>query len=62
MAKVGAVGYKIFFGETIGNLPFPDDGVCTDAFRNITESKLPLCIHAENRQIMYHHLNKLKAE
>ncbi|MFQ5684655.1 MAG: amidohydrolase family protein, partial [Candidatus Binatia bacterium] len=24
MAEVGAVGYKIFFGETIGNLPFPD--------------------------------------
>ncbi|MDP6560028.1 MAG: allantoinase AllB [Candidatus Binatia bacterium] len=62
MAKVGAVGYKIFFGETIGNLPFPDDGQCTEAFKNIAESKLPLCIHAENRQIMYHNLNKLKAE
>lgn len=62
MAKAGAVGYKIFFGETIGNLPFPDDGVCMDVFRNITESKLPLCIHAENRQIMYYHLNKVKQE
>ena len=28
MAKAGAIGYKIFFGETIGNLPFPDDGMC----------------------------------
>ena len=62
MARVGAVGYKIFFGETIGNLPFPDDGVCQDVFRNITESRLPLCIHAENRQIMYHHLNRIKEE
>ncbi len=62
MAKVGALGYKIFFGETIGNLPFPDDGVCTEVFQRITETKLPLCIHAENRQIMYYNLNKLKAE
>lgn len=62
MARAGAVGYKIFFGETIGNLPFPDDGVCQDVFRNITESRLPLCIHAENRQIMYHHLNRIKEE
>ncbi|MDE0213768.1 MAG: dihydroorotase family protein, partial [Deltaproteobacteria bacterium] len=62
MARAGAVGYKIFFGETIGNLPFPDDGVCQDVFQNITESRLPLCIHAENRQIMYHHLNRIKEE
>ncbi len=62
MARVGAVGFKIFFGETIGNLPFPDDGVCQDVFQNITESRLPLCIHAENRQIMYHHLNRIKEE
>jgi len=62
MAKAGAVGYKIFFGETIGNLPFPDDGVCTDVFQNITDSELVLCIHAENRQIMYHNLNRIKEE
>ncbi len=62
MAKVGALGYKIFFGETIGNLPFPDDGVCTEVFQTITKTKLPLGIHAENREIMYHNLNKLKAE
>ncbi len=62
MSKVGALGYKIFFGETIGNLPFPDDGVCTEVFQTITKTKLPLGIHAENRQIMYHNLNKLKAE
>lgn len=62
MAEAGAIGYKIFFGETIGNLPSPDDGVCMEAFRLITESKLPLGIHAENRQIMSYCTNKLKAE
>lgn len=62
MAQAGVIGYKIFFGETIGNLPFPDDGACLDAFRLIAESKLPLGIHAENRQIMAYYTNKLKAE
>jgi len=62
MAAAGVIGYKIFFGETIGNLPFPDDGMCIEAFSNITKSKLPLGIHAENRQIQHYWTNKLKAE
>jgi dihydroorotase len=62
MAKRGAIGYKIFFGETIGNLPFPDDGMCQIVFPNITKSGVPLCIHAENRQIQHFWTNKLKAE
>jgi dihydroorotase len=62
MAGAGAIGYKIFFGETIGNLPFPDDGMCLEAFARIAESRLPLGIHAENRQIMNYYTSKLKAE
>ena len=62
MAKAGAIGYKIFFGETIGNLPFPDDGMCIEVFSNITESNVPLCVHAESRQIQHYWTNKLKAE
>jgi dihydroorotase len=62
MAKAGAIGFKIFFGETVGNLPFPDDGMCIEVFSNITQSQLPLCVHAENRQIQHYWTNKLKAE
>lgn len=62
MAKSGAIGYKIFFGETIGNLPFPDDGMCIEVFSNITKSQVPLCVHAENRQIQHYWTNKLKSE
>jgi dihydroorotase len=62
MADAGAIGFKIFFGETIGNLPFPDDGMCMEAFDYIAQSKLPLGIHAENRQIMAYCTNKLKSE
>jgi dihydroorotase len=62
MKEAGVIGYKIFFGETIGNLPFPDDGMCLEAFSNISKSQLPLGIHAENRQIMAYYTNKLKSE
>ena len=62
MAKAGAIGYKIFFGETIGNLPFPDDGMCQEVFPNITKSGVPVCVHAENRQIQHYWTNKLKAD
>jgi allantoinase len=62
MAEAGAIGFKIFFGETIGNLPFPDDGMCLEAFANITKTQLPLGVHAENRQIMHYWTNKLKSE
>ena len=43
MAKAGAIGYKIFFGETIGNLPFPDDGMCQMCSPNITKSGRAAC-------------------
>jgi allantoinase len=62
MAEAGVIGYKIFFGETIGNLPFPDDGMCLEVFDLIAKSKLPVGIHAENRQIMAYYTNKLKSE
>ena len=31
-------------------------------FSNITKSGVPLCVHAENRQIQHYWTNKLKAE
>lgn len=62
MAEAGAIGYKIFFGETVGNLPFPDDGMCQEVFANITKAGVPVCVHAENRQIQHYWTNKLKAE
>jgi allantoinase len=62
MKEAGVIGYKIFFGETIGNLPFPDDGMCLEVFDYIAKSKLPVGIHAENRQIMAYYTNKLKSE
>ena len=62
MAEAGVIGFKIFFGDTVGSLPCPDDGMCLEAFSHIAQSKLPVGVHAENRQIMTYWTDKLKAE
>lgn len=62
MAEAGAIGYKIFFGETVGNLTYPDDGMCIEAFSNITASGLRLAAHAENRAIQSYWTQRIKAE
>lgn len=62
LAKSGIVGYKCFLGETVGNLPSPDDGQFVEALKQIAETGLRLGVHAENRQITAHLVNKLKAQ
>src|ERR1700738_83562 len=62
MARAGVVGYKCFLGETIGNIPAPDDGMLLEAFKQVKEAGLRIGFHAENNQIMQHLIRKLKAE
>ena len=62
MAEAGVIGYKIFFGDTVGSLPCPDDGMCIEAFSYIAQSGLPAGVHAESRAIMNYYTNRLKAE
>jgi dihydroorotase len=40
MAEAGVVGYKCFLGETIGNIPAPDDGMMLDGLREIAATGL----------------------
>ena len=61
MAHAGVVGYKCFLGETIGNIPAPDDGMLLEAFGEIKAAGLRIGFHAENNQIMQHLIRKLKA-
>lgn len=62
MAEAGVVGFKCFLGETIGNIPAPDDGMMLDGLREIAETGLRIGFHAENNEIMQHLIRKLKAE
>src|SRR5918992_3437599 len=62
MAEAGVVGYKCFLGETIGNIPAPDDGMMLDGLREISATGLRIGFHAENNEIMQHLIRKFKAE
>lgn len=61
MAHAGVVGYKCFLGETIGNIPAPDDGMLLESFREIASVGLRVGFHAENNEIMQHLIRKIKA-
>jgi allantoinase len=61
MDEAGVCGYKIFLGETIGNIPAPDDGALLDALRLITKTGKRIGFHAENDQIMQHLIREAKA-
>ncbi|HZU06965.1 MAG TPA: dihydroorotase family protein [Chloroflexota bacterium] len=62
MAEAGVVGYKVFMGETIGNIPAPDDGQLFDSLALVAErTGLRTGFHAENDQILQHNIRKLKA-
>jgi dihydroorotase len=54
------VGYKVFLGLTIGNLPRPDDGMLIDALREATKVGLRVGFHAENNEIMQHRIRLLQ--
>lgn len=61
MAHAGVVGYKCFLGESIGNIPAPDDGMLLDAFAEIARTGLRIGFHAENNAILQHRIRQLKA-
>ena len=58
LAEAGAMGYKLYLGETTGNNPTPDDGTIYAAFRRIARLGLVVGVHAENNPI----LQRLKRE
>jgi dihydroorotase len=62
LAEAGVVGYKCFLGETIGNIPAPDDGMMLDGLREIAATGLRIGFHAENNEIMQHLIRKFKEE
>lgn len=61
MAETGAIGYKLFMGETTGNNPCPDDGAIFGAFREAARLDLPVAVHAENNPILQRLKRELKA-
>ena len=62
MAEAGVCGYKIFLGETIGNIPAPSDGEIIEQWRQMAETGLRCGVHAEDNSILFYLRDKLQAE
>lgn len=60
LSEAGIVGYKIFLGATIGNIPAPDDGMMYEEFQVVAKTGLRTGFHAENNEMINHETKKLK--
>jgi dihydroorotase len=61
LAEAGAIGFKLFLGNTTGDLPCPSDGAVLEGFEILAELGLRCSIHAENSPILFWRQNKMKA-
>ncbi len=62
LAEAGVVGYKVFMGETVGNIPSPSDGEILEAWKIMRETGLRSTVHAEDSGIIHYLRNKLQRE
>jgi dihydroorotase len=53
LTKAGVIGFKLFLGNTTGNLPAPNDGAVLEGFEIIASLGLRCAIHAENSPILF---------
>jgi len=53
IAAAGAIGFKLFIGNTTGNLPCPDDGAILEGFEILARLGLRCTVHAENSPILF---------
>ncbi len=60
LAEAGVIGYKLFLGNTTGNLPCPSDGAILEAFEILSRLGKRCSIHAENSPILFWREDRLK--
>ncbi len=60
--EAGALGYKIFLGSTVGDVPPPNDGEILEAMERIGETGKRLGFHEENGEIIDHYTEQFQAE
>ena len=61
LADAGVIGFKLFMGNTTGNLPSPPDGAILEGFEIIAGLGKRCTVHAENAPIMEWRERKLRA-
>ena len=58
----GALGFKVFLGSTVGDVPPPNDGEILEAMERIGETGKRLGFHEENGEIIDHYTERFQAE
>jgi dihydroorotase len=61
IAAAGAIGFKLFMGETTGNNPCPDDPAIFAHFRRIAKLGSLAAVHAENNAMLQTLKTELRA-
>ncbi|EJZ08988.1 allantoinase AllB [Mycolicibacterium vaccae] len=62
LAGAGAIGLKLFMGQTTGDNPCPDDGAIYRGLRAAEESGLVVGVHAENNPLLQQLAKELRAQ
>jgi len=60
LAEAGVIGFKLFLGNTTGNLPCPSDGAILEGFEILARIGKRCSIHAENSPILFWREDRLK--
>lgn len=60
--EAGVLGYKIFLGSTVGDVPPPSDGEVVEAMKRIAETGKRLGFHEENDEIIDYYERQFKAD
>ncbi len=60
--EAGALGFKIFLGSTVGDVPAPTDGEILEAMAAVRETGKRLGFHEENGEIIDYYTEKFKRE
>ncbi|MBE9604809.1 dihydroorotase family protein [Acetobacteraceae bacterium H6797] len=53
LTKAGVIGFKLFLGNTTGNLPAPNDGAVLEGFEILAGLGMRCSIHAENSPMLF---------
>jgi len=62
MAAAGAIGFKLFLGPTTGDIRAPGWGRLMEAFDVVAGTRLPLVVHAEDRDVIEYWQRRRAAE
>jgi len=60
IVEEGAVAFKLFLSQKIGGLDIDDDKTLLQAFDKVSETKVPIAVHAEDRAMVERATGKLQ--